>query len=125
MARGRRSPATSSATRSACGWRRPNATARWPPNESTRRASPNLPARRGRSSKRSEEHTSELQSLMRISYAVFCFKKKRNRYELRLLLEAYSISQTSSTSTVRAHKFKSRPTCHHHTRCQSPVHILV
>src|SRR3546814_9756537 len=26
---------------------------------------------------RSEEHTSELQSLMRISYAVFCFKKKR------------------------------------------------
>src|SRR3546814_10075422 len=28
-------------------------------------------------SKRSEEHTSELQSLMRISYAVFCLKKKR------------------------------------------------
>src|SRR3546814_7783725 len=27
---------------------------------------------------RSEEHTSELQSLMRISYAVFCFKKKKN-----------------------------------------------
>src|SRR3546814_8689591 len=27
-------------------------------------------------SKRSEEHTSELQSLMRISYAVFCLKKK-------------------------------------------------
>src|SRR3546814_7873764 len=31
---------------------------------------------RGRSSARSEEHTSELQSLMRISYAVFCLKKK-------------------------------------------------
>src|SRR3546814_9734178 len=28
--------------------------------------------------KRSEEHTSELQSLMRISYAVFCLKKKKN-----------------------------------------------
>src|SRR3546814_8218032 len=28
--------------------------------------------------KRSEEHTSELQSLMRISYAVFCLKKKHN-----------------------------------------------
>src|SRR3546814_2685752 len=28
--------------------------------------------------KRSEEHTSELQSLMRISYAVFCLKQKRN-----------------------------------------------
>src|SRR3546814_7025793 len=30
---------------------------------------------------RSEEHTSELQSLMRISYAVFCLKKKKNKYE--------------------------------------------
>src|SRR3546814_8866466 len=30
---------------------------------------------------RSEEHTSELQSLMRISYAVFCFKKK-NKYNI-------------------------------------------
>src|SRR3546814_7112444 len=29
---------------------------------------------------RSEEHTSELQSLMRISYAVFCLKKKKNRH---------------------------------------------
>src|SRR3546814_1805764 len=30
---------------------------------------------------RSEEHTSELQSLMRISYAVFCLKKKRYRVQ--------------------------------------------
>src|SRR3546814_1985760 len=29
---------------------------------------------------RSEEHTSELQSLMRISYAVFCLKKKKNHH---------------------------------------------
>src|SRR3546814_1724113 len=29
---------------------------------------------------RSEEHTSELQSLMRISYAVFCLKKKHNKF---------------------------------------------
>src|SRR3546814_8015245 len=29
---------------------------------------------------RSEEHTSELQSLMRISYAVFCLKKQKNKY---------------------------------------------
>src|SRR3546814_9655147 len=29
---------------------------------------------------RSEEHTSELQSLMRISYAVFCLKKKANKH---------------------------------------------
>src|SRR3546814_9097740 len=31
--------------------------------------------------RRSEEHTSELQSLMRISYAVFCLKKKNNNNE--------------------------------------------
>src|SRR3546814_8676099 len=30
---------------------------------------------------RSEEHTSELQSLMRISYAVFCLKKKKKKHE--------------------------------------------
>src|SRR3546814_7087750 len=30
---------------------------------------------------RSEEHTSELQSLMRISYAVFCLKKKTHKYK--------------------------------------------
>src|SRR3546814_5810541 len=31
---------------------------------------------------RSEEHTSELQSLMRISYAVFCLKKKKINHEI-------------------------------------------
>src|SRR3546814_10482814 len=31
--------------------------------------------------RRSEEHTSELQSLMRISYAVFCLKKKKNTHK--------------------------------------------
>src|SRR3546814_10567692 len=34
--------------------------------------------RDSRRARRSEEHTSELQSLMRISYAVFCLKKKNN-----------------------------------------------
>src|SRR3546814_4916949 len=34
------------------------------------------------SRKRSEEHTSELQSLMRISYAVFCLKKKKKVHTL-------------------------------------------
>src|SRR3546814_6509436 len=34
-----------------------------------------------RSTRRSEEHTSELQSLMRISYAVFCLKKKTHSHE--------------------------------------------
>src|SRR3546814_3014029 len=31
---------------------------------------------------RSDEHTSELQSLMRISYAVFCWKKKNTQYKI-------------------------------------------
>src|SRR3546814_1270009 len=42
-----------------------------------------LPAeflRRRKRAPRSEEHTSELQSLMRISYAVFCLKKKKYNY---------------------------------------------
>src|SRR3546814_9555066 len=33
----------------------------------------------GNQARRSEEHTSELQSLMRISYAVFCLKKKKTK----------------------------------------------
>src|SRR3546814_6088854 len=32
---------------------------------------------------RSEEHTSELQSLMRISYAVFCLKKKKQQHTIK------------------------------------------
>src|SRR3546814_9406859 len=42
---------------------------------------PSLPATKPagrRDRRRSEEHTSELQSLMRTSYAVFCLKKKKN-----------------------------------------------
>src|SRR3546814_4803853 len=40
---------------------------------------PRAQARGGVNLDRSEEHTSELQSLMRISYAVFCLKKKKKR----------------------------------------------
>src|SRR3546814_9897827 len=40
---------------------------------------------------RSEEHTSELQSLMRISYAVFCLKKKTNN-------QTTAIRQTHTTT---------------------------
>src|SRR3546814_4771284 len=39
-------------------------------------------------SQRSEEHTSELQSLMRISYAVFCLKKKSDRSNTYTIKEA-------------------------------------
>src|SRR3546814_6632837 len=40
------------------------------------------PLRVARLWSRSEEHTSELQSLMRISYAVFCLKKKKKHYTI-------------------------------------------
>src|SRR3546814_3286453 len=45
--------------------------------EASPTSGPTAPASR-RPSSRSEEHTSELQSLMRISYAVFCLKKKKH-----------------------------------------------
>src|SRR3546814_8047156 len=44
---------------------------------------------------RSEEHTSELQSLMRITYAVFCLKKKKNRKQKT---ERYLDIYTDTTS---------------------------
>src|SRR3546814_4281466 len=40
---------------------------------------------------RSEEHTSELQSLMRISYAVFCLKKKKKKDKARIIEHPISI----------------------------------
>src|SRR3546814_6649440 len=43
---------------------------------------------------RSEEHTSELQSLMRISYAVFCLKKKKK----------YKTSMTDTTNKLQQQK---------------------
>src|SRR3546814_4778645 len=42
---------------------------------------------------RSEEHTSELQSLMRISYAVFCLKKKTNQIKHHLNVNQYNSHQ--------------------------------
>src|SRR3546814_7968798 len=43
--------------------------------------------------RRSEEHTSELQSLMRISYAVFCLKKKKKKHNNHI--NPYDIRQTT------------------------------
>src|SRR3546814_10098196 len=99
--RGRRADATGTNSRRgswdwggqrARGWRRPALTKKvsrkrtWPRKRQQRSRSlhhanrtalyqgRNLPLRRHR---RSEEHTSELKSLMRISYAVYCLKKKK------------------------------------------------
>src|SRR3546814_9022641 len=59
------------------------------------------PCRRPRveGQERSEEHTSELQSLMRISYAVFCLKKKKQTEITRHVLDHYNVvQQTTETS---------------------------
>src|SRR3546814_10448412 len=45
---------------------------------------------------RSEEHTSELQSLMRISYAVFCLKKQKSKYSAEQV-HRYLISVCTAT----------------------------
>src|SRR3546814_7936157 len=45
---------------------------------------------------RSEEHTSELQSLMRISYAVFCLKKKKHYKKKQFTLTIIYLTTNSS-----------------------------
>src|SRR3546814_6704722 len=50
--------------------------------------------------RRSEEHTSELQSLMRISYAVFCLKKKKNPTKLHYIIQRHYTVITSENNTI-------------------------
>src|SRR3546814_9659560 len=54
-------------------------------NEHRPRAFVRMIARRSLGWMRSEEHTSELQSLMRISYDVFCLKKKNITYNIETI----------------------------------------
>src|SRR3546814_1085984 len=49
---------------------------------------------------RSEEHTSELQSLMRISYAVFCLKKKKIRHIYTNRSSSEDISTTEAQTDI-------------------------
>src|SRR3546814_1889928 len=50
---------------------------------------------------RSEEHTSELQSLMRISYAVFCLKKKKKRSSHNRMTNKVQKTNKSAKQTVK------------------------
>src|SRR3546814_8846578 len=55
---------------------------------------------------RSEEHTSELQSLMRISYAVFCLKKKKkktNTHNANLHTQSYSLHRQTKLRKQTTH----------------------
>src|SRR3546814_7493213 len=49
---------------------------------------------------RSEEHTSELQSLMRISYAVFCLKKKKTQLDSKKYIHIYESSDKKTNNIV-------------------------
>src|SRR3546814_7318915 len=53
----------------------------------------------GRKAERSEEHTSELQSLMRISYAVFCLKKKNKNNKTTNNTPTKQLQQNDKEST--------------------------
>src|SRR3546814_1998296 len=57
---------------------------------------------------RSEEHTSELQSLMRISYAVFCLKKKRTQHRIKHT-QTYNHLYTRRNTIIKTN------TCQHKT----------
>src|SRR3546814_9912409 len=98
----------------------PPARGPWPAQTAPRSRSPTSPMRSASrlakaSRRRSEEHTSELQSLMRISYAVFCLKKKNTtqtlsqtvRYQNKVTTDEPVIQQTQVISS--AHQ---RPTQH-------------
>src|SRR3546814_2156671 len=79
------------------------------PGRSPKNASPDGAKRR---SGRSEEHTSELQSLMRSSYAVFCLKKKKQRTNRRVTRlctinrreNDSSTKHTNVITTIRKHE---------------------
>src|SRR3546814_5651543 len=74
--------------------------------EATHQSSRTAPPRRDKGAiTRSEEHTSELQSLMRISYAVFCLKKKKRKTK-----------QHTTQPTVNVYKHKSIQSTTTHTK---------
>src|SRR3546814_8137898 len=63
---------------------------------------------------RSEEHTSELQSLMRISYAVFCLKKKTINYRSTATKKQnliYIKSNITHNTTIRLYNYTSKKSC--------------
>src|SRR3546814_9549024 len=60
-------------------------------------------------SSRSEEHTSELQSLMRISYAVFCLKKKNTKQNKLDLLCRPHMRRACTTIITNTHKYRLNP----------------
>src|SRR3546814_9920647 len=54
---------------------------------------------------RSEEHTSELQSLMRISYAVFCLKKKTKKMTRHITIYYFTVKQIPYKHNIHKNKY--------------------
>src|SRR3546814_5133315 len=73
------------------------------------RAGAAIPDRRTHLRLRSEEHTSELQSLMRISYAVFCLKKKIH-YSSQTLQSCEHISTLNDNTRISCTPMSNRIT---------------
>src|SRR3546814_6882246 len=66
------------------------------------------PFKRGQPGQRSEEHTSELQSLMRISYAVFCLKKKTKTNKIRSRQDTSTTTKQRSSHYTRAKTYNEK-----------------
>src|SRR3546814_9944383 len=62
--------------------------------------------------RRSEEHTPELQSLMRISYAVFCLNKKKATYELLHIIPDYKHSSYNTMHSMTQIPLRRKPAMH-------------
>src|SRR3546814_4404631 len=97
-----------SSDRRASAWRPPPDRLRpaaWHTGSWRRRRAGVARARPTPAGSRSEEHTSELQSLMRNSYAVFCLKKKNTKHEISLKNITYTKPKTR-TNTLTTHKIQ-------------------
>src|SRR3546814_1224511 len=84
------------------------------PPSTSRTAPRSRPASRSRTGirittrSRSEEHTSELQSLMRISYAVFCLKKKNKNNKTNIHIHIVINRQNDATDEVQMYNITQR-----------------
>src|SRR3546814_10005002 len=80
----------------------------------TQRGAPRNARRTSCQHKRSEEHTSELQSLMRISYAVFCLKKKKKAKQ-----DIHNCTYIHTAKTERSQTIPTAPHPQHRYELQS------
>src|SRR3546814_1777179 len=95
--------------RSVHGWRPGSRVICWPASSSVEQARTRRPSPRRTQQSRSEEQTSELQSLMRISYAVFCLTKKIKSEDQTHPILAHDLLQNLTLSVQNT--LHSIPTC--------------